>query len=188
MKFNKVLVILFGTSLILWLGVMVARNIIAYDIFQPFDAALQFKADYEFSIIFHNVYLYTALAIYSTIGYIVFAITGSILSLSNRKYYKERSWLFLASIFFFLALPFQVFAIYSDTMLSFAIFFDGVRDFNHSVIQNNFLELFKNGKLQIWASLSMLCNITAVIILLYKPFNGFEIEEEEIEPGIEDEN
>ena len=79
----------------------------------------------------------------------------------------------MTSLFVLIAMPYQVYNIIATSILSIAIFQDGLRDFNSNIIQDNFLNLFKNIRLQIWGSLSLLSNFTAVIIAICKPLDGY---------------
>jgi hypothetical protein len=189
MSLKKILLVFFTVGIILWGGVSIARTVIAYDIFVPFDTEMNFKADYRDGILFHNVYLYADLAVYALAGYVLMIFSGVILFLRERKEnFKSRAWIMMAAILFALSIPYEVFAGYASSKLSFAIFSGGLRDFGSEIVKDNFLKLFTDTNIQIWATLSKLSAYTAVLVLVVKPLDGLpknEIESCDKEPGNE---
>ncbi len=179
MKINKPLLIVFVLGVLMWAGVMLSRTVIAYDIFIPFDPDLNLKDSYSPGILFHSIYLYSSLAIYSAIGYILMILSGAIIGFRQKTFWKEKAWLFMAGVLFIIAIPFNIYKIFADFTLSMAIFNDGLRDFSSAIIQENFLTFYKKTGLQIWGTLSNLLTLTAIIILVFKPLNGFAKKEEE---------
>ena len=112
------------------------------------------------------------MSVYSAIAYITFCISGIFIIISERKALRSKGWLLMIAVLLVSAMPYQIYSIFANSMLSIAIFQDGLRDFSSNIIQDYFLAFFKNTKLQIWGSLSILAHFTAIIIAILKPLNG----------------
>lgn len=173
MTLKKILLTLLVSGIILRCGVGIARSVIAFDIFVPFDTELTLKPSYNSAILFQNVYLYSSLWIYSIAGFVAMLIPAVILFLREKKEILiNKGWLIMAAILFFLFIPYEIYSGILNAELSKAIFMEGLRDFGSEVIQDNFMKLFNTPNLRIWAVLSNLSLYTAVLMLVWRPLDG----------------
>lgn len=171
MKTKKLFVSLLYLGFIVWFGASFSRTIIAFDLFEPFSPDMLLKAGYTSYILFHSVYLYMTVSLYSYIGYFVFIVSGIVLFFGSKSNFKKRGWLFIAVALVLLAFPYEVFKAYWDAKLGYAMFFRGLTEFYSTTVQDCFLDIYRNPYYSLWASLSFLANLTAFLFCIWKPLD-----------------
>jgi hypothetical protein len=183
MKTKKIFVSLLYLGFIVWFGASFSRTIIAYDMFVPFSPDMLLKAGYTSYTLFHSVYLYMSVSLYSYVGYFIFIISGIVLFFGTKPNFKKRGWLFIAVALVFLAFPYEVFKAYWDAKLGIAIYLNGLTEFYSTTVQDCFLDVYRNPYYSLWASLSFLANLTAFLFCVWKPLDlekGNKLDETEI--------
>ncbi len=156
---------------IIWFGGSILRSAIAYDLFVP-TQDFQLKESYNDDLKMHSVYLFSTLALYTNVSYGISFFAIIILTFLLRNQFRSKGWLFMSIILFLLASPVEIYKIYLDYKLSWAVYYDNVRDFYNPVIIEYFINRFKNIVLNTFSSLSFLANFTIIIYLIWKPLDS----------------
>lgn len=168
---KKISILLASLGFMIWLGVTIAKSVIAYDLFLPFNNDLILKSIYSSDIMFHSVYLYTSLTIYATVGYISFLFFGLIYIIKDRKQIRAKGWLFISIILTILSMPYYIYEMYLNSGLSNAIFNIGITEFADTAVKNYFLHIYQNPYMSMWSSISFLITITIVAFVVFKPLD-----------------
>ncbi len=169
-KFAKILMTLAICGFMVWFGGSFLRSAIAYDLFIPTEN-FQLKDSYSDVIRMHSVYMFSTLAAYTNISYGISLVSVLIFILLVRKELKAKGWLFMSILLFLLASPIEIIKIYYDAKLSWAIYYDNVRDFYNPIISEYFIERFKNITMNTMSSLSLLANFTIIFFMIWKPLD-----------------
>ncbi|MEJ5244211.1 MAG: hypothetical protein WHV28_00710 [Bacteroidota bacterium] len=151
-----------------WFGGNLSRTAIGYDIFKP-EAVLSLKDNYNDAIRMQNIYLFADLAIYTDVGYGLFAISLIIYALRNRKSWKQNGWLLMSLILLLLALPVQAYFFYMDWRLAHSVVLQNVRDFYDWEVQEFFYNRFVGNNWTVLSSLSFLTTTAAAACFAWLP-------------------
>lgn len=168
---KKLLILMSALGFVIWCGVTIAKTVIAYDIFEPFSVDLVLKSAYTPEMLFRSVYLYSSLSLYTIVGYISFLMFATIYIITERKNLKLKAWLFMIAVLIVLGLPFSIYQIYCNIILSSNIFWGGLKDFNSTIINDYFLKLLREPKFSVVSSITFLVNITVLIVAIMKPLH-----------------
>lgn len=172
-RLTKIAITILTFGFILWFGGSVMRSAIAFDIIIP-GVQVGVKSSYPVNLLMHSVYNFGMLASYTDFGYIIALIAALYLVIIWRKQLRERGWLFMAFILFFLTVPIEGYLIYMDIKLSIAIYWNNVRDFYNPDIQKFFFERYKSVTITTMSGLAFLSSITSVLYLIWRPLNKTE--------------
>lgn len=151
-----------------WFGGNLARTAIGYDIFKP-EAVLSLKENYTNDIRMQNIYLFADLAIYTDVGYGLFAISLIIYALRNRKYWKQNGWLAMSFILLLIALPVQAYLFYMDWRLAHSVVLQHTRDFYDWEVQEFFYNRFVGNNWTVASSLSFLTTTASALCFVWLP-------------------
>ncbi len=156
-----------------WFGGNLSRTAIGYDIFKP-EAVLTLKDNYTDAIRLQNIYLFADLAIYTDVGYVLFAISLIIFALRNRKCWKQNGWLLMSLILLLLALPVQAYLFYMDWRLASSVVLQNLCDFYAWEVQEFFYNRFVSNNLTVASSLSFLTTTAAAACFAWLPLSRKE--------------
>ena len=154
----------------IWFGGSFLRSAIAYDLFIPSEN-FQLKETYSDELRMHSVYMFSTLAAYTNISYGIAWGAVVLLILNVRKELKQKGWLFMSILLFMIASPIEIMKIYYDAKLSWAIYYENVRDFYNPVVSEYFIDRFKNISFNTMSSLSLLANFTIIFFMIWKPLD-----------------
>lgn len=166
-KTEKFFLSIFAIALIIWLGGTITRTIIAYDNYIPF-SQFELKPEYSEEIRIHNIYLFTNLSIFSIISFFAMVISAFIIFFYNIRLLKEKGWLFMAFVLFFLTIPVEIYSIILDINLLIALR-EGMKNFSEIASQNFIKNKFQY--LSIIQPLVFLSYFSGIIILILKPLD-----------------
>lgn len=169
-KIQKLLLTVLSFSFIIWFGGALLRSSMAYDLFVP-GAKLVLKSNYTLDTQMQTVYLFSILSFYTNIAYCLVFITGLILFYQFRNILRDKGWLFMCFVLFFMASPIELYKIFLDYRLSMAVYWDNLKDFNSEIIQRDFIDRFKNMTINTFSGLSFLSNITVILFMVWQPLN-----------------
>ncbi len=169
-KFFKIILTFFTLSFTIWFGSEIVRTMLSYDLFVP-GSEFVLKPNYSNEVRMYNVYSYATTSIYSSISYIVAAISAIILAINTRKELKNRGWLFMSFLLFAITIPIKLYLIYLDTELAYHIYHIGVTDFFAPIIQENFVTKLADAKYTSMNSITMLIAITCVLYAVWRPLD-----------------
>lgn len=169
-RIDKILITIIAIGFIFWMGGILARTIVAFDVFIP-GSDMVLKPDMSDILKMQNVYLFTSMSLYTSVGYVAAFVGLLILIIRLRKNLRSMGWLFMASVLFLITTPIEFIRIYMDGQLSIAIFQNNIFDFNAEVIQQNFIERYRANWFRIASSLSLLANLTALLYVVWQPLD-----------------
>jgi hypothetical protein len=141
--------------------------VIAYDNYIPF-TQLELKPEYTEEILNYNIYLYANGSLYTIISFGIMIISGFYIFFANIKLLKDKGWLFMAFILFFLSIPFETYSIILDI--------DLLQNLDKNIIGFNEItskDFIKNKfqYLSIIQPMIFLAYLSAIIILVFKPLD-----------------
>lgn len=164
----KLIVTVFVVSTIIWIGGSLLRNIIAFDMFVP-ATELSLKNYYSNEVRLHTIHLYSVGSVYTDTAFgIAFASSIILFALTFRKL-KEKGWLFMSFVLFFLIALIESYFLYLDIMLGLAISNNEIESFSSPAIKEYFL--FRYYKLGILEPLKYLGIISIVVFAVWRPLN-----------------
>lgn len=166
-KTEKLFLSILAIALIIWLGGTITRTIIAYDNYIPF-TQLELKPEYSDEIRIHNIYLFANISIYTIISFFIMVISAFIIFFYNIRLLKEKGWLFMSFVLFFLTIPFEIYSIILDINLLVALR-EGMKHFSEFATQDFIKNKFQF--LSIVQPLVFLSCFSAIIILVIKPLD-----------------
>ncbi len=167
---TKILLTLFALGFIIWIGGTIVRAPIAFDLFET-GTQLQLKEEYSSEVRMHSVYLYTMLAPYTGIGFIIALITGIALMIRWRRYMKNQGWLLMSSILFIIASIIEIIILFYDLKLGVTIYWYDVTNFWNENLQKYFVNRYKNIVISTLSGLGLLSALTIVIYTIWQPLN-----------------
>jgi uncharacterized membrane protein len=167
-KIYKIILTFFVFGFVIWLGGILIRTTIAYDLFVP-DGSMELKPEYSNAVRIHAAYLYSATALLTGISYGIAAISSIFLAYFSRKEFKQRGWLFMAFCIFILTIPIQSYFIYLDFQLANAVYYEKIDDFFHPKIQKYFVDRIKDVKNSSFYAISLLAALTCILYSIWRP-------------------
>lgn len=169
-KFNRIALTLFSIGFLLWFGGSVLRSAIAFDLFEP-GAKLELKQSYNDVQRMQNVYLFATLSTYTITGYFLAFTSALVLLFRLKSTFKEKGWLMMAFILFFISSPVEIYLIYNDIKLAILIYWDNIWEFNHQGIQDYFAMRYKSIPVATGSGLSFLAVLTGMLYLIWRPLD-----------------
>lgn len=167
-KYQKFLLSFLAFGLAIWIGGSVIRTVIAFDLFQP-GTELILK-NYSDDIRMQTVKLFATTSIYTEVSYAVAFVSLVLLAFGWKNHIKERGWLFMAILLFFLTSPVEFYSMFLDYRLAMNLFFGSCQiHFGDDVIQKLFVSRFKN--LSIYSPMMYLAVITSIIFTIWRPLD-----------------
>lgn len=154
----------------MWLGGTIARSAVAYDVFQA-GAQVELKQEFDERARYFSARNFSIMSVYTGTSYAAALIASVILAIMWRGRVKERGWLFMAFVLFFLAAPIVLIMNYYDLRLSLAIFWRGAESFDCPEVRAFFVERFTSPLLSMLHALSVLMNLTCVLYLVWRPLH-----------------
>jgi hypothetical protein len=165
----RLLLTFLAIASIIWLGGEIFRTIIGFDIFIP-GTELVLKPDYTDVMRVHSIYIYANISFYTVVGFYITFICMVILFFYWRKILKQKGWLFMTFILFFLSSVVGIYLSIIDIKLMLAYRANPNPLFSDYAIQEYFLYKMKN--LSVPSGMAFLANISILIYLIWKPLNN----------------
>lgn len=154
----------------LWIGFSIARLAVGYDTFVAGTVTLKPKLSQP--VLLQTIWLYTNLGMWTTVTYLIAAVTGLVLIPLNRSFLKPYGWFMMAAILFFVLIPVQAFLIDADLHLwSFFDYRTGMALAQPTEIISVFSQRFSNQAIGITTSLAILSGLTIVLFTTMRPLH-----------------
>lgn len=176
-KSVNILISIFALGFIIWFGGSIVRSATAFDIFTP-GRELELRPGYTDEIRMHSVYNYSMMSSYTDIAYGAAFVSALLLIILMRKQLKQRGWLLMAFVLFFISAPIEAVLIYYDIQLGLAIHWDNLKDFNDPMVSDYFLSRFRNTALSVPSALAFLASLTALLYIIWRPLDKTKIIED----------
>jgi len=176
-KYNKILILIFALGVIVWLGGNVIRTVIAFDLFIP-GKEMEIKQTYSDELKMHSVLIYSNTSIYTNVCYGLAVVSFFLILGKIKENFKEKGWLFMASILFVFTIPVELYSIIQDIYLALAIHSDNIKNFNDIQITQYFTNRYFSVSYRTFSSLSFLASVTAILYLVFQPLSIKKIEVE----------
>ncbi len=167
--FQKVIVIIFFLSFIIFFGSEVLLTQLAYSIFD-IDINGNFHLAVENQEAFLTIKVYALLLSYKIGAYLFALLTGFITLIFYRKKIKESTNIFIMMIFLMISFGCLVPIYFQEVRLSMAIFLDGVNNFEDGSVNAFFLERYKSTSFSILSAFAFLSNLTALIAFVLNAY------------------
>ncbi|HYF03492.1 MAG TPA: hypothetical protein VEC36_08950 [Patescibacteria group bacterium] len=165
--FIRIIVFLIIFSSALWFGGSVVRSAIAFDAFIP--GTLVLKSEVSEVARFESLRLYSTTGFYTSAAYILLFTCTIIFVFAEKGKFKERGWLFISLVLFFIFSTVEWYRLYFDVQL--------IRIFNNESAltrQNEafriFLKLF-NPQFSAASLLAFFTYVTIVFFLAFRPLH-----------------
>jgi transposase len=173
-KFIKFIISILVMAVILWLGGNIMKSVLAYDLFEP-AAEMILKSDKPYDAVYQTIFLYSSLSFYTTVGYLTAFVSVLLITVHYRKNMKKYGWLFMALVLFFISSPVEFIKLYYDIQLSIAVYINGITDISHQTLNKFFIQKYQSGLLPSLSALSIFANITAILLVIWKPLEKSDI-------------
>lgn len=174
-KAFKVLLTIFIFGFVIWLGGTIFRTTIAYNLFTIGSNGMFLKPEYSNIERLTNIYLFSTTSLLTGIAYGLAACCSIVLAINTRKDFKRRGWLFMAFVLFLITVPIQVYFFYMDFQLAQAVYYDGIRDFNHPSIQKYFVERYIDVKNASMRAILLLAAFTSMLYAIWRPLDNEQL-------------
>lgn len=175
---ERIFVAFLVAGFMVWFGGNLIRTAIAYDLFDTGTINIRNDLREDQGTVGYNLYLFAQSSLYTNIAYSVTFVTVLFITFRFRKDLKNRGWLFMSVVLFFINLPIEAYYIYLDFELSIAIFFrNELVFFKSQIFKDLFLVRFENIFLSILKGISFLSSITMILLCVWQPLNKEEVEE-----------
>lgn len=179
-KLKKLLISIIAIGSIIWIGGLIIRGVIAYDIFETVDNKLAIKS-LSSERIFSAIYYFSAVSVYIIVSYMIVFISIIILNTQYYKKLKKMGWLFMALILFYISMPIEIYRFWFDYNLSLAVFQAKLTDISNSVFKEYFFRRYENPLLTTFFSLSLMSNLTSILLVIWQPLQMDKTQGEENE-------
>ena len=167
-KIHKIILTFFVLGFVVWFGGTIARTSIAFDLFTS-GTHIELKPEYSNIERMNTIYLFAITAPTVGIAYFIATVSALALMVLMRKKIKKKGWLFMIFCLFAITVPIQFRFLYYDYILASAIYFENITDFYNPIIQEYFVEQFKNVVNNSLRGISLLSALTCIIYLIWKP-------------------
>lgn len=169
---ERAFIALFVLGFVIWFGGNFVRMAISYDLFETGTIIIRSDLRDDHGTVGYNIYLSTLTSLYTNIAYAVSFLTAFILSFRFSKYMKDKGWLLMIAILYFINVPIEAYYIYLDIQLSFAIFFDNqVISAKSALFQELFMLRFENNIIAGLKVISFLSAFTIIILAIWRPLS-----------------
>jgi hypothetical protein len=160
---SKGILFLTVTSLILWLGSYIIRNIVIYQLFEPINLDLRSIYNEQNLIAVFNIIL--PLITFNLVTYISFILFFIMFLLSTKIRLKNEGWLFISTIIILITMPFETYLSVYDYKIANMI----VR---HNAIVTDIVNLIRERitKLSSFSFIEFFSYLAIVFLTLFKPF------------------
>lgn len=159
--FQKIIIIIFFISFIIFFGSEVLMTQLAYSLFD-----IDIQGNFNFTVdkdeAFITIKNYALLNSYKISAYLLAFFTGLLTLIFYRKKVKESSNIFIIICFLFIAFLCLIPIYFYEVRLSMAIFMDGVNNFDDGSVNAFFIERFKSTAFSVLSGFSLLANLTAI--------------------------
>lgn len=179
MKFNflqKLILSIFLLSFMQYFASDIILNQLAYSVFD-IDPQGNFALSASEEVSFITIKNYALLMPVKYYSYIVSFILGIVSLFFLRKKVKERNWLFISIVMFFLSYGLDFYSNFQQVRLSMAIFLDGVNTFSDGSINAFFIEMYQSTTFSVMSGISFLSKLTLVFLYVFRPVTKNPIEE-----------
>jgi len=170
-KTYKILLTFFVLGFVVWLGGTIIRTTIAFDLFTP-ETNIELKPEYTNIERMNTIYIFSITAPIVGIAYVIATISAILFGILMRKEFNKKGWLFMIFCLFIITVPIQIKFMYYDYMLANAVYFEKITDFYNPIIQEYFVEQFKNVVNNSLRGISLLSALTCVIYLIWRPLDS----------------
>lgn len=161
-------VFIFGLAF--FVGGLLIRSAIIYDIFEPFSDFIP-KETYSDVIRVHNIYLFNQVALYTNVSYLLSLASGIFLLFFYIKDLKVKGWLFMSLLLLFFSAPIEIYNIYCDYKLYYTLRWAGGVDFFDGNIQKYGVERFSAIFPRTLNVVSFLSSLTILTLFVWKPLD-----------------
>ncbi len=169
---ERVFIAFFILGFVIWFGGNFVRMAISYDLFETGTIIIRSDLREDHGTVAYNIYLSTLASLYTNIAYAVSSFAAVVLSVRLSKFMRVKGWLLMIAILFFINVPIELYYIYLDIQLSFAIFFDNkVVSAKSDLFHELFMLRFENNFVAGLKVISFLSAFTMILLAIWRPLS-----------------
>lgn len=165
--FSRIILFLIIFSSALWLGGSIVRSAIAFDAFVP--GTLVLKSDVSQEVRFAALRLYSTTGFYTSLAYVLLFTCAIIFVFAEKGKFKERGWLFISLVLFFIFSPVEWYRLYFDARLI-QIFANQPAAIQQNEAFKIFLQLF-SPQFSAASILAFFTYFTVIFFLAFRPLH-----------------